>query len=92
MPPISRWPEAPWSVRVTTGENPITQQTGKSDALPLKITIPASVVVTDCTWQVAASFAYCTDGDRSVCIPEQLTWNVSIKPGGNMTDIILNTK
>lgn len=84
-------PEAPWSVSVIAGENTIAQHTGKSDALPLKITIPVSSIVAGCTWQVSASFAYCTDGDHNVCIPEQLSWNVSVNTGGKATNIILKT-
>jgi len=82
-------PEAPWSVRVSAGETTIAQQTGKSDTMPLKITIPASAVVTDCMWKVSVAFAYCTDGDRNVCIPEQLAWNLSVASGGNDTTIDL---
>ena len=81
--------EAPWSVRVTSNGTTLVQRTGKSDALPLIVRVPASSVATDSPWEVAAAFAYCTDTDRGLCIPKKLTWTVPVRAGGDALRITI---
>lgn len=84
--------DAPWSVRVCSNGTTLAQQTDKNDKLPLKVTVPASNVVTDHPWEVTASLAYCTDGDRSMCIPIHVAWKVNIQSGGSDSNAILSAK
>lgn len=81
--------EAPWSVRVTANGTTLVQRTGKSDALPLIVRIPASFVATDGPWEVIAVFAYCTDTDRGLCIPKRLTWTIPVRAGGDASRITI---
>ncbi len=85
-------PEAPWSVRVASDGATIAQQTGRSDSLPLRITVPASSVKAGNSWDVAAAFAYCTDDDRGLCVPLHLAWKVPVRAGGTASDVTLGAK
>lgn len=76
-------PEAPWSVRVTAGDTTLVQRTGRSGSLPLKVLIPAVSVVTGREWTVDAAFAYCTEGERTLCIPARLNWIAPVSTGGD---------
>ncbi len=82
-------PEAPWSIRVTAGGETIVQQTGRSEALPLRVQIPAASTVTGTTWEVTAAFACCTSDDRGLCVPAQLTWSVPVESGGDGVKVTL---
>jgi thiol-disulfide isomerase/thioredoxin len=75
-------PEAPWSVRVTGDGTALAQRTGKSNAFPLTVSVPAAAVRTGCDWSVEAAFAYCTDGDKALCIPCHVAWSVPIRADG----------
>ncbi len=81
--------EAPWSVRVTADGTTVAQHTGKSDSLPLRITIPAAAVIADKSWNVLAAFAYCTESDLGLCVPTQVAWTVSVGMGGGSATITL---
>jgi len=81
--------EAPWSVRVTSNGSTLVQRTGRSDALPLVVRIPASSVATDSPWEIVVAFAYCTEADRGACIPKRLTWTLSVRPGGEASSITI---
>ncbi len=74
-------PEAPWSVRIQSGNETLLQHTGKSDAMPLKVTVPASNVKTGDDWLVTTSFAYCTESESSVCVPTELAWTLPTQDG-----------
>ena len=82
-------PEAPWSVRVSTNGATFAQQTGKSDALPLRVTIPARSVPNETPWNVYATFAYCTEDDRGMCVPAELTWTLPVSTGKGAATITL---
>jgi len=82
-------PEAPWSVRVSAGDKAIAQRTGKSDAFPLRVTVPASAVTFDHLWIVEASFAYCTESGGSVCVPVSMSWAVPVSKSGDATKVTL---
>jgi thiol-disulfide isomerase/thioredoxin len=80
-------PEAPWSVRVEADGRTLAQQTGKSDSLPLRLTVPAASSLTGTTWTVTAAFALCTDSDEGLCIPVQLAWSIGVNDGGSAARI-----
>jgi len=82
--------EAPWSVRVTSNGTTLVQRTGKSDAMPLIVRIPASSVATDSPWEVGAAFAYCTETDRGACIPKRLAWTIPVRAGGKTSRITIH--
>jgi thiol-disulfide isomerase/thioredoxin len=83
LPPEAHFAaEAPWSIRVRAGEHTLLQRTGQSRSLPLTAIIPADSVDGDTEWHVTASFAYCTDGVGSVCIPARLDWRVRVANRG----------
>ena len=75
-------PEAPWSVRVTAEGTTMAQRTGKSETPRLSVTVAADAVVVPATWYVRAAFACCTEGDRGLCIPVELAWQVPVEAGG----------
>jgi len=83
-------PEAPWSIRAAAGGKTIVQRTGKSNAGPLRVEIPAAAVVTDRPWEVVASFAYCTNSDGGICVPTRLVWVVPVQVGNRETTITLH--
>jgi len=79
--------EAPWSVKVSSGTAAIAQQTGKSDALPLRVSIPPGAVSCDAPWEILASFAYCTEGAAALCIPAHLNWRAAVTTDGDAGSI-----
>ncbi|MEK6676250.1 MAG: thioredoxin-like domain-containing protein [Planctomycetota bacterium] len=81
--------EAPWSIQVLAGDEPIAQRTGKSANLPLTVTIPAASARTGVEWTVTASLAYCTDSDGGACIPAEIVWRVPVRGGGTSTHAVL---
>ena len=81
--------EAPWSVRVASNGTTLVQRTGKSDALPIIVQIPATSVATESPWEVVAAFAYCTDTERGLCIPKTLAWIIPVRAGGDATTITI---
>ena len=83
-------PEAPWSVRISAGERTTVQRTGKSDVLPLRVTIPASSAIIGTCWHVAATLAYCTDAEHGLCVPAELAWEVPVEGGGDATMVTLH--
>ncbi len=73
--------EAPWTVRVSTGGNVLSQETGHSGDLPITARVPASAPKMGSAWEVALSIVYCTDGDGALCVPADITWRVPVKAG-----------
>jgi sugar lactone lactonase YvrE len=73
--------EAPWSIRVSRGVDTIAQHTGRSDAMPLRIRIPAGGGEAGSTWEVTAALAYCTDSEGGVCVPAEIRWSIPVGPG-----------
>jgi thiol-disulfide isomerase/thioredoxin len=85
--------EAPWNVRVESESGAITQQTGQSDAFPILVSIPTDAP--GGKWRVALSFAYCTEGAESLCIPGQLNWRINTSrdsAGGDKMDLKARTE
>jgi len=83
-------PEAPWSVRVTCNGTTFAQRTGKSETFPLTVTVAAADLRIDCKWSVEAAFAYCTDGDKGLCIPCNVAWLVPIGSAGTRSRVTLH--
>jgi len=84
-------PEAPWSIRVSSGGISLTQRTGRTDRWPLTITVPASSVRNSAAWTVDASFAYCFDGG-GLCVPKNVTWSFDVASGGATSRIELEAQ
>ncbi len=84
-------PEAPWSVRVTSNGATVAQRTGKSDALPIRVTIPHGAAHAG-DWEVSVALAYCTERDGGLCVPLSLAWRVPIREGGRESRIVLDNQ
>jgi len=82
-------PEAPWSIRVTAGGTVIGQRTGRSETPPLSMVVAADAAAVPATWRVEAAFACCTGGDRGLCMPVRLGWQVPVDAGGDITAVRL---
>jgi hypothetical protein len=82
-------PDAPWSVRVTSNGATLTQQSGKSDVLPIRITIPSGAWPTDGDWEVSAALAYCSTADNGLCVPLNLAWHLPVRRDGSESRIVL---
>jgi len=83
-------PEAPWSVRVESGEKTVHQMTGKSAALPIVVRVPSGRIAAKAEWHVAASLAYCTDSKGGICVPVELDWIVPIETEGESSEVYLS--
>ncbi|MDO8629377.1 MAG: hypothetical protein Q7R41_02695, partial [Phycisphaerales bacterium] len=83
-------PEAPWSVRVSCDGTTFAQRTGKSEAFPLTVSVSAAAVRTGCDWNIEAAFAYCTGGDKGLCIPCNVAWLVPISLAGTRSRVTLH--
>jgi hypothetical protein len=73
--------ESPWRVKVTSDGKTLAERNGKSDRMPLKLSIPASAVTLDQALLIHASFAYCTSADGGLCIPCDVIWRMLTQPG-----------
>lgn len=80
--------EAPWSIRVTDNGTTLAQQTGRSDALPLRVVVPAFKSSSG-SWRVSASLVYCTI-DGGLCVPKSLEWDLPIRGGGGSSRVTLS--
>lgn len=76
--------EAPWSIRIDNGQSTLAQRTGKSDQMPLRIHLPAGTLHPPAHITVTTSFAFCTSGHASVCIPRSVRWAVPIEAGNDL--------
>lgn len=72
--------EAPWSVRVSANRTTLAQRTGKSESMPLRVTVPADGGHMHGEWAVEAAFASCADG-AGLCTPHRVGWTVRVRPG-----------
>lgn len=77
-------PEFPVGIHVNQ-EAPVFYSIQRLDGSPLTIenratSIPQDVVMpaSDGAYLVSLSFAYCTDGNRSLCVPVTLRWRVNL--------------
>lgn len=82
-------PEAPWSLRVSNNGTTLAQQTGKSTAPPLCVTIPRDHVSSG-NWVVEAYFASCKTGPAGQCIPKAHRWDLKVSGDGTSDRIRLN--
>ncbi len=82
--------EAPWSVRVTSDETVLTQETGHAGSLPIAVTVPGGSVDRDSVWCVALTIVYCTDGDGALCVPAEVSWRVPVRAGQRSEPIALS--
>ncbi|MFQ5591368.1 MAG: thioredoxin-like domain-containing protein [Phycisphaerae bacterium] len=83
--------EAPWSVRVESNGATLSTTTGRTEALPLRVRIPAEAVAGGGMWYVSASFAYCSGSGQHLCVPVELAWLVRVSPGGQTSQLRLCT-
>ncbi|HVP13890.1 MAG TPA: hypothetical protein VMS88_00020, partial [Terriglobales bacterium] len=70
-------PEAPLTLRVRADRRTLFQATRTAASFPVTLAIPAEAVAPG-EWSVELSFAYCTEGDRAVCVPAQRAWRVRV--------------
>ncbi|MEO0512219.1 MAG: thioredoxin-like domain-containing protein [Planctomycetota bacterium] len=74
--------EFPVTVRVSARDdasNTLDQRTLRADAAPFEIEVDGAAV--DAGVVVELSFAYCTEGDDSVCRPANIAWSITNEPG-----------
>lgn len=85
--------EAPMLVRVADGEKSLLQQTLKTDKLPVQLEINGADIPASGTLSIRWSFAWCTEGNASVCVPQRRDWQVPVEktPQGE-TSIMLEAK
>jgi thiol-disulfide isomerase/thioredoxin len=53
---------------------------GRAAALPAEFAVPTATLDSDRIFQISLSFAYCTDGNRSLCVPVTLRWRLKPAP------------
>jgi thiol-disulfide isomerase/thioredoxin len=70
-------PEAPLTLRVRAHGRTLFQATRTEAEFPVEFALPP-VAVEPGAWHVDLSFAYCTGGDRAVCVPVQRAWRVVV--------------
>ena len=70
-------PEAPLTLRVRAHGRTLFQATRTAVEFPVKFALPPAAVEPG-AWHVDLSFAYCTEGDRAVCVPVQRAWRVAV--------------
>jgi len=73
-------PEAPLTVRVRDKSRTRFQATRTVERFPLEFALPAAAV-TPGAWHVQLSFAYCTEGEQSSCVPASRAWRVAVTVG-----------
>ena len=70
-------PEAPLTVRVRAHGRTLFQATRTAAEFPVEFALPPEAVEPG-AWHVSLSFAYCTGGDRAVCVPAERAWRVAV--------------
>jgi hypothetical protein len=60
-----------------------------SGILPIGITIPDSLIADGNSYLLSLSFAYCTDKDRGLCVPVDLSWKLNITINTSASDKII---
>lgn len=80
-------PDAPWSFRMSNSTATMFQSSGKSNSLPLNITIPAHLTEQAGEWVVSVAFGYCTSSGGGQCVPAEQSWLLPIDPRGS-ADIV----
>jgi hypothetical protein len=80
-------------VRVSDGENSLLQQTLKTDKLPEQLELGGTDIPASGTLSIRWSFAWCTEGNASVCVPQRRDWQIPVEktPQGE-TSIELEAK
>jgi hypothetical protein len=71
-------PEAPLAVRVRVGDRTLYQATRSGAPFPIEIDLPAESVAAG-EWWIEMSYAYCTAGEQSLCVPARQSWVVPIQ-------------
>jgi thiol-disulfide isomerase/thioredoxin len=93
LPHAARFsPEAPWSVRVEAGGRILLQSSGRSNDLPIIVSVPAGQIGPDDSWTVTAALAYCRTDGQELCIPVRLTWRVPLRRDGSASRIRLTAQ
>lgn len=70
-------PEAPLALRVRAHGRTLFQATRTAVEFPVEFALPPGAVEPG-AWRVDLSFAYCTEGDRAVCVPAERAWHVAV--------------
>ncbi len=70
-------PEAPLTLRVRVSARTLFQATRRVVEFPVEFALPPAAVEPG-AWHVDLSFAYCTEGDRAMCVPAQRAWRVAV--------------
>jgi thiol-disulfide isomerase/thioredoxin len=70
-------PEAPLTLRVRAHGRTLFQATRTAAEFPVEFALPPEAVEPG-AWHVSLSFAYCTAGDRAVCVPAERSWLVAV--------------
>lgn len=90
LPKQAHWnAEAPWSIRISKGGHPSFQSSGRSPELPLKVTVPARFVDASAKWLVSTAYAYCLNGDGSLCVPAEAAWELAVDATGYQERVVL---
>lgn len=73
--------DAPWNVEVSCNGSQLHHESGRTNRLPIQITVPASRVRVNGPWHVSAEFVYCVDGDAGSCVPADIAWEAATRVG-----------
>jgi thiol-disulfide isomerase/thioredoxin len=69
--------EAPLTVRVRAHGRTLFQATRTLERFPVEFVLPSEAVEPG-AWHVDLSFAWCTEGEQSLCVPAQRSWRVAV--------------
>ncbi len=84
--------EAPMQIRVLNGEEILAQQTLKTDRLPVSVDLDSASIPTSGTLTIRWSFAWCTEGNASVCVPQRHNWSLPIEKTAGVAGAIIELK
>ncbi len=70
-------PEAPLTLRVRAHGRTLLQSTRTAARFPVQFSLPPAAVEPG-VWHVALSFAYCTEGDQAMCVPQERAWRLGV--------------
>ncbi len=75
--------EAPMFIRVASGEQVLTQDTRRTDMLPVSVELAAAELAGARSLDVTWALAYCEDGEGGQCIPAQWNWRLAVTHADN---------
>jgi DNA-binding beta-propeller fold protein YncE len=79
MLPADGYPnaEAPLTVRIRRDGRTLFQTTRSGAPFPIEVILPADAVE-EGEWRIEMSYAYCTSGEQSLCVPARASWRIAV--------------